>query len=316
MSGVTTTIALVGLVVLGAGIGWLRPFPDKLADRAMFLVLFLLLFLMGFSTAHVPDIDLRFSLLGVTAFWGSVLPLLGTWLMHFLWRLVAGARAESAHRSAPEEPQAEGERPCLICVFRLPLILILMAALGFLVGWRTTEVWQFNADLALDVVLYVLVFLVGYGFGYSRRSFLSLLLRWQNLVSPALTVAGSLLAGLLLPPLTGWKLSESLALVSGMGWYSLSAGLINSLGNPLLGSAAFLANLFRETLSLLLIPALLRLRFREGAVGSPGAASMDVALPLLEKFGGVDLVPIALVHGILVTAAVPLLVILWMNLGF
>ncbi len=315
MSGLSTTLIIVGLVALGAGIGWRRPFSQKLADKGMFFALFLLLMLMGFSTARVPDIELHWSLLGISAVLGSILPLLGTWLTHFLGRLIFHYRSDTPNPT-PTENSGDGEKPCLLCVFRFPALLILVTLAGFLIGWYTRGQVNFYVDLVLNIVLAILVFLVGYNFGYAQKPLLPLLLRWRNLVYPLLTIVGSLLAGFLLPPLTGWKLSESLALVSGMGWYSLSSGLITGMGNPLLGSAAFLANLLRESFSLLLIPALLHLGFRSGAVGSPGAASMDVALPLLEKFGGVDLVPLALAHGLLVTMAVPPLVILWMNLGF
>lgn len=315
MTNLSTTLIIVGLVVLGAGLGWRRPFSQKLADRGMFFALFLLLMLMGFSTAHVPNIELHWSLLGISALLGSVLPLVGTWLTHLLGRLIFHHREEE-RGAATKKTSPNGEKPCLLCVFRLPALLIFVTAAGFFFGWQTRGRINLNSDIALNTVLSILVFLVGYNFGYARKPILPLLMRWKNLIYPLLTIAGSLLAGFLLPPLTGWKLSESLALVSGMGWYSLSSGLITSMGNPLLGSAAFLANLFRESFSLLLIPGLIRLGFSSGAVGSPGAASMDVALPLIEKFGGVDLVPLALAHGLLVTVAVPPLVILWMNLGF
>jgi len=314
MTGFSSTLILLGLVLLGAGVGWQRPFSQKLADKLMFLNLFFLLILMGFSTARVPDIELHWSVLSTTAILGSTLPLLGTWFVQFLGHfLLPKSKTSPTMDQQNTEPV---QPPCLICLIRFPLVLIALTVLGFILGWRTKYLFSFNSEIALDIVLFLLVFMVGYNFGFTRKQFFRLLLNWRNFVFPLLTIVGSLSSAFLISPLTGWKLSESLALVSGMGWYSLSSGLITSLGNPLLGTAAFLSNLLRESFSLLMIPALLRLEFRSGAVGSPGAASMDVALPVLEKFGGVEIVPLALVHGLIVTGAVPILVLLWMNLGF
>lgn len=313
MIAFATTLIILGLVLLGAAAGWRRLFPNETAEKGVFLTLFLLMMLMGFSTARLENIELYWSVLGATAALGALLPLLGTWLFHGLAGLLLNRKGQQLE--APiQEKSTDG--PCLVCVFRLPLVMISFAVFGFFLGWLTPFFRGVNTDLAVDVVLYVLVFLVGYQFGFARRNIAALFLRWENLVLPLITILGSLVSALFLPPLTGWKLSESLALVSGMGWYSLSSVLITGLGNPVLGSSAFLANLFRETISLLVIPFLFRLKQRNMAIASPGAASMDVALPLLETFGGVDTVPLALAHGLLVTIMVPPLVLLWMGLGF
>jgi len=47
---------------------------------------------------------------------------------------------------------------------------------------------------------------------------------------------------------------------------------------------------------------------QRAAISVCGATSMDVTLPMVEKFCGVDYVPLSLAHGILLTLVVPFLV--------
>ncbi len=314
MGAFSSTFIIIGLVFLGGALGWRRPFQNETAVRGIFLSLVLLMVLMGFSTSRLPNIGIKWSVLGVTAFWGALIALIGTWIVHFIVGLLR-------HNTGPSEPIEEvaghtREKPCLVCVFKVPLVLMGFSGLGFVLGSLTPIFPGAKVDIAVNLVLFVLVFLVGYEFGFARRNLVQLFFRWDNILLPALTIIGTLASAFFLPALTGWKLSESLALVSGMGWYSLSSVLITGFGNPLLGSSAFLANLLREMISLVLIPVFIRLKLVNLAIASPGAASMDVALPLIEKFAGVDAVPTALAHGLILSFLVPSLVIFWMGLGF
>ncbi|HOT58944.1 MAG TPA: lysine exporter LysO family protein [Spirochaetales bacterium] len=101
---------------------------------------------------------------------------------------------------------------------------------------------------------------------------------------------------------------KGLALSCGFGWYSLSGVLITSMGDELLGMTAFIANMARETLALLLIPILAHTRIPYTAIGVGGATAMDVTLPLIEKSLGVDAVPVSFASGVVLSMLVPVLV--------
>lgn len=103
-------------------------------------------------------------------------------------------------------------------------------------------------------------------------------------------------------------------MAAGFGWYTLSGVLITDMGNPVLGSAGFMINLFRETIALIAIPLLGRTRFSLVSIGMAGATSMDVTLPLIERSCGTDYVSLALGHGIILSLLVPLLVPLFYNM--
>jgi uncharacterized membrane protein YbjE (DUF340 family) len=54
-------------------------------------------------------------------------------------------------------------------------------------------------------------------------------------------------------------------------------------------------------------PGLVR-RSRSTALGLCGATSMDFTLPVLQRSGGVEIVPAAIVHGFLLSLLVPILI--------
>jgi len=141
-----------------------------------------------------------------------------------------------------------------------------------------------------------------------KTDLISVLKNPISLALPLLTIFGTLLGSSIIPLFFDIDLSEALAVGAGFGWYSLSGVLISDLGDPVLGSIAFLSNLFRESAAFLLIPLLAGFGKQRAAISVCGATSMDVTLPMVEKFCGVDYVPLSLAHGILLTLVVPFLV--------
>ena len=110
--------------------------------------------------------------------------------------------------------------------------------------------------------------------------------------------------------LLGLPVKAGLAMASGFGWYSLSGILITDAYGPVMGSAAFFNDLARELVAIMLIPTLVR-RSRSTALGLCGATSMDFTLPVLQRSGGLDMVPPAIVHGFLLSLLAPVLIALF-----
>ena len=65
-------------------------------------------------------------------------------------------------------------------------------------------------------------------------------------------------------------------------------------------------DLARELIAIMLIPGLVR-RSRSTALGLCGATSMDFTLPVLQRSGGLEMVPAAIVHGFILSLLVPML---------
>ena len=89
------------------------------------------------------------------------------------------------------------------------------------------------------------------------------------------------------------------------GGTDIIAAIINKYRDITLGRVV-LNDLARELLAIMLIPGLVLLS-RSTALGLCGATSMDFTLPVLQRSGGVEIVPAAIVHGFILSLLVPIL---------
>lgn len=78
----------------------------------------------------------------------------------------------------------------------------------------------------------------------------------------------------------------------------------------MLGSVGFFNDLAREIAAIMLIPLLIN-RHRAAALGLGGATTMDFTLPVLQRSGGVSIVPAAIVHGFVLSLFAPVLIALF-----
>lgn len=182
-------------------------------------------------------------------------------------------------------------------------------------GWLPE--WLLGGDVTMWI-LYALMLQVGIGIGSDER--LKEILRTLSprlLLLPCATIAGTLIATLVISfLLSRWTTAEVLAVGSGMGYYSLSSILITSLKEPSigvvaaaeLGTIALMANIFREIMTLVFAPLMVRWFSPLGPISAGGATSMDVTLPVITRFSGKDWVFVSIVHGIAVDFSVPFLV--------
>lgn len=105
-------------------------------------------------------------------------------------------------------------------------------------------------------------------------------------------------------------LHTGLAMTSSYGWYSLSGILMTQAFGPVIGSSAFLNDLLRELISIMLIPLMIR-RYAATTVGICGATSMDFTLPILQRAGGTSIVPAAVVSGFITSLMGPIMIALF-----
>jgi uncharacterized membrane protein YbjE (DUF340 family) len=171
-----------------------------------------------------------------------------------------------------------------------------------------TSLFSWFHDAYTNWLLYILLFLVGAQMIQSSRNMLAVMKNPISIMLPLLTVLGTMIGGSLTMLLYPLRMGEALAMASGFGWYSLSGVLIADLGSPVLGSAAFLSNLFRESIAFITIPLFASYNQKHAAISIAGATSMDVTLPIVEHSCGADFAPLSLAHGIVLTIFVPFLV--------
>ena len=81
-----------------------------------------------------------------------------------------------------------------------------------------------------------------------------------------------------------------------------------------LGTIALLSNIFREMMALLGTPLLCKYFGKLAPISAAGVNSMDVVLPMITRYSGKDMMPVAIFHGILIDMSVPFFVSLFCKL--
>lgn len=75
-----------------------------------------------------------------------------------------------------------------------------------------------------------------------------------------------------------------------------------------LGTIALLANIFREMTALLGAPVICKLFGRFAPISAAGVTSTDLLLPSISRYSGQEMIPIAVIHGLLINVSVPFFV--------
>lgn len=175
----------------------------------------------------------------------------------------------------------------------------------FLFGPETSGWLTGNSEL----VLWLLMFLVGISVGMGKDVFRKIRgYGLRALLLPLGITIASVAAGFLCGPLPGLSLAEKVSVTSGMGWYSLTGVMLSGLAGARAGAVGFLANLLRELLAFLTIPWIAKHLDHYTAIAPAGATSEDTTLAILIRCTREEIVVLAVMNGVLCSAAVPFLI--------
>ena len=168
---------------------------------------------------------------------------------------------------------------------------------------------------AAAVLLGVLILSIGVDIGQNRAIFAEIRRKGLRiLLIPLAGAVGSILPGTLAAMLCGYAWNIAAGISSGFGWYSLSAVLLAEKVSPEVGTVAFMVNVFRELLAILLIPLLARYVGRYTAIAPAGSTSMDTTLSFIRRYTDAETAVISVVNGVVLTSLVPVLVTFFVNL--
>lgn len=195
------------------------------------------------------------------------------------------------------------------------LIILSFFAVGLLTG-----IFRIFPDQWLQYefsfyILCALMFSVGFSIGHQPdtvRQFRNISPRVVFL--PLTTIAGTWAGALLIGVFTKHSLPETLAVSSGMGYYSLSGILITQYKGIELGTIALLSNIFREVLALLFAPLMVKYFGKLAPIAAGGATTMDTTFPGIVRFSGKEYSVVSIYHGFITDLAVPFLVTIWCSL--
>lgn len=287
-------IILVPLII-----GYLIPLTHRgalgLINRLLSWIVYLILFFMGISLAFLDN--LATNLLAIFHYSTiSIVVILACNTAALLW----------LEKIRPwGHPKHQEKLPSRLAMALESLKLCFVVVAGFVLGLSGLSFLQ-HATAASEYTLIFLLFLVGIQLRNSGMTLRQIILNRRGMLIALVVVASSMVAGVINAFLLGLPIKTGLAMASGFGWYSLSGILLTDAYGPVIGSATFFNDLARELVAIMLIPGLVR-RSRSTALGLCGATSMDFTLPVLQRSGGVEMVPPAIVHGFILSLLVPIM---------
>lgn len=285
------------IILLPLVIGYLiplhRPSALKLITRLLSWIVYVILFFMGISLAFLDN--LASNLLAILHYAAvSVVIIMLCNIAALMW----------LEQKMPWQNHHRQERlPSRLAMALESLQLCGVVLIGFLIGLSGLSFLQ-HATEASEYTLIFLLFLIGIQLRNNGMTLRQIVLNRRGMIVAVVVMVSSLLGGVINAFILDLPLKTGLAMASGFGWYSLSGILLTESYGPVIGSAAFFNDLARELLAIMLIPGLVR-RSRSTALGLCGATSMDFTLPVLQRSGGVEIVPAAIVHGFILSLLVP-----------
>ena len=186
-------------------------------------------------------------------------------------------------------------------------ILVMISALVAGILFGNLSGLMVHSDVITGILM-VLVFLVGVDIGREENILSKIKVNIKRIIGQSvLTIIGTFLFTFIASFFLPYTIKETVGAAAGFGWYSLSGIMISQLYSPLLGTVSFLSNVFRELLSIILLPFLAKINQR-AAISTAGATAMDVLLGLISKSTSRKNTLIAFGQGVILSLLVPLII--------
>ncbi|PVX31909.1 uncharacterized membrane protein YbjE (DUF340 family) [Pasteurella langaaensis DSM 22999] len=271
-------------------------------NRIVMILLYVILFVMGISLGQLDDVLAKLPNIGFSALTFAVLIIACN---------LFGLLIYDKLNPAPLKQLGSDMPPRLRLLFD-SLKLCSMVLLGFMVGFFSQGLFVLPSN-ASTYVLVVLIFFVGIQLRNNGISLREVLFNKRGIYTGIIMIITSLIGGIFSALTLSLPISQGLAISSGLGWYSLSSVVINDAWGPVFGSIAFFNDLVREILSLFIIPFFM-FRYRSTAVGIAGATALDCTLPIIQRSGGMEVVPLAISFGFVTNIAPPILLVFFSSI--
>lgn len=217
----------------------------------------------------------------------------------------------SAGSGKPAGPVIDKMTICILCAVVIGLLLgyfIILKHFGADSSFNPAHFGDLIGRV-ITPILCLLLFLIGVDAGVEGTvidSFRNAGLR--VLMLPLAVIAGTFCASLFMSVFLPVTVRECLAIGSGFAWYSIAPGIIIGKGHTIAGTISFIHNVLRELTAIILIPmAAKRIGYIE-ACAMPGAAGMDVCLPVIERTTNSIVTIYSFINGVILTILVPALV--------
>ena len=162
-------------------------------------------------------------------------------------------------------------------------------------------------DKIIEYVLIVLVFVIGIDMGLAITHLKKSRPDIGFILFPFLNMLFTAFSGIIFALLVSFPFKDSLLVHSGLGWYSLSSAILSYNGLVKLSIFAFIHNVTRELVTILLCPLMSKIH-PHFPIFMGGATSMDVMLPFIKQYSGRDYTLLAFYSGSVCSLSVPFLI--------
>lgn len=192
----------------------------------------------------------------------------------------------------------------------MSLLLLTAVALGIVAGRFALPVGLIpHLDKAAYWVLLLVLLGVGMELGHAEEIWDKLKrLPKTSLLLPLTSAIGSILGGAVAAWPLGLGVFAGMAVGAGFGWYSLSSVILAEISGAELAALAFLSNVFREILAIVVMPVLFRLKLGIASITPGGATTMDTTLAIVSRCADEETTILAFFHGVTLSILVPILV--------
>ena len=318
----------LGITLVGYVIGYIsRAYRSRLhwVGTAQTVFLFTLVLMMGMKMGANEEVTAHLGSIGLTALVITVFTIafsvLGIYLTRKLMKIDKFGHLKGSAPAEPSQPAHENatseSASSNTSVGGMTVLIVLAVVGGMAVGYLVIRrifagnmpAFDEYISLGIKLGLCSLLIFVGIDLGLDPavvENFKKVGIR--VLAFPAAAIVFTLLGAGISGMLMGLSIRESLAIGAGFGWYSLAPGIIMDAGYVTASAISFLHNVLRELLSILFIPVVAQKIGYVETTGMPGAAAMDVCLPLVEKSTSSEITVYSFVSGVILSALVPVLV--------
>ncbi|MEG0824163.1 MAG: lysine exporter LysO family protein [Oscillospiraceae bacterium] len=331
MNNTLSTLMNLGIYILlvaaGAVIGSrkaVRSRELKWLSKLQFIALMILIVSLGVNLGAKDEIIASLGEIGIAALVITVAALAGSVLCLSLLRrfvlkldnhglpLGTVETPETAETAVDETPHEKGKADNSLTKWIVGAVVLGMLAGYFIIP---DSIVAYCGDV-INFGLYLILFLVGIDMGRQGTILGDIKAAgFKVLLVPLAVIIGTLgaaaIAGLFLP----MGVKDAMAAAAGFGWYSLAPTLLAPYSLSV-SAVAFLSNVMREILSIVLIPVVAhRMGFIE-AVALPGAASMDTVLPVVIGSTSERITLYSFTSGVVLSLLVPIIVPFLISLPF
>ena len=301
---------ILAFLFIGFVLGYFRPLPDIFYKLSGYITEIGLIILLGSMGARIGVDKKIISELGVIGYKSFILALFSILGSIALLKVLAVFLKNNYEGVEEEDIKEEGSD------HRLTIIIVISVIIGIVLGITVLKnSYLPTIEIITTYALAALLFGVGVDIGLNKEAFHELkVLGFKILLIPILIVLGTLLGTYLASFVLNMVAKEAMAVGAGFGWYSLSAVLITKIHSVELGSVAFLTNVFRELLTIISLPFVVKYIGKIPSIGPGGATTMDVTLPLIKKVSGEEIAIPAFISGVVLSSLVPILVPFILNI--